>query len=175
MVMIIYLLLTIASLAILYKLIYHTFLHPGAIYYPSKPEVIETLIKHLKLKKDDLVIDLGSGDGRILFAFAHKGVKSIGYEINPFLAKKSQQVAQELDLDKLVTIYTQSMYNSDLSQATIIVLYQFPQYMKKLFSHIQKSITKPVTIVSNDYEFPGLLPFKTVNKIYYYHVDPLSL
>lgn len=159
----------------LYKLYDHYILHPGAVYYPAKPAIIQTILKYTTLKKSDCLVDLGSGDGRILFAFAQKGIACIGYEINRSLANKSRQSCKEKGLDKLVTIYNQSMYNSDLSKATIITLYQFPNVMKKLLRHIQKSITKPVTIVSIDYEFPSLVPFKTVNRIYYYHLDPLPL
>lgn len=62
----------------------------GAPYLPSKSRDIEKLLDDLDLSADDKLLDVGSGDGVVLLAAARRGVKAIGYEVNPFLVAISR-------------------------------------------------------------------------------------
>lgn len=140
---------------------------PGAFYYPSAPDRVKTIFDNLKISKKDTVIDLGSGDGRILIAAAKLGAKAIGYEMNPSLVHKSRQKISKLKLTNSIEIKAKNFWHADLSQATVICVYQFPKYIKKLEKVLKKS-DHPVTVVSNDYPFPNQKPYLIKNRIHFY-------
>jgi 16S rRNA A1518/A1519 N6-dimethyltransferase RsmA/KsgA/DIM1 with predicted DNA glycosylase/AP lyase activity len=140
---------------------------PGAFYYPSSPDRVKTIFDNLKISKKDVVFDLGSGDGRLLIAAAKLGAKAIGYEMNPGLVHKSRQKIRKLNLSKLITVKIKNFWKADLSDATIICVYQFPKYVKKLEKILKKS-QHPVVVVSNDYPFPNQKPYLIKNNIYFY-------
>ena len=140
---------------------------PGAFYYPSAPNRVKTIFDNIKISAKDTVIDLGSGDGRLLIAAAKKGAKAIGYEMNPALVHQSRQKVKDLKLSKSIKIEAKNFWHADLSQATVICVYQFPKYITKLEKILKKS-KKPVTVISNDYPFPNQKPYLTKNKIHFY-------
>jgi len=86
LVIIIILLLTIILLGIFFTI--DTFL--DLPYVATKRDKIETIIKLAQIKPKETVVDLGSGDGRLIFAAARAGAHAIGYEINPFLILLTQ-------------------------------------------------------------------------------------
>jgi cyclopropane fatty-acyl-phospholipid synthase-like methyltransferase len=140
---------------------------PGAFYYPSAPDRVKTIFDNLKISKKDTVIDLGSGDGRLLIAAAKLGAKAIGYEMNPRVAHKSRQKIQKLNLSNLITIKIKNFWKADLSTATVICVYQFPKYIKKLEKVLKKS-KHSITVISNNYPFPNQKPYLIKNNIYFY-------
>ena len=85
--------------------IYINFLQPGAVYYPTKKSTIKQILSLANINSKDTLIDLGSGDGRILIAAAKLGIYSIGYEINSLLVWKSRNIISKHGLDKLAIVY----------------------------------------------------------------------
>jgi 16S rRNA A1518/A1519 N6-dimethyltransferase RsmA/KsgA/DIM1 with predicted DNA glycosylase/AP lyase activity len=140
---------------------------PGAFYYPSAPDRVKTIFDNIKISTKDTVIDLGSGDGRLLIAAAQLGAKAIGYEMNPALVHQSRQKIENLKLSNLIKIKAKNFWHADLSPATIICVYQFPKYIKKLEKILKKS-KHPVTVISNDYPFPNQKPYLIKNRIHFY-------
>ena len=118
--------------------IYTLFLQPGAVYYPTTNSSVRDMLKISKLTSKDILIDLGSGDGRILIAAAQLGARAIGYEINPFLVYKSRQLIKNLNLDNMVSVKWKSFWKADFNQATIITVYLFPHLMKRLQKILEK-------------------------------------
>lgn len=149
--------------------IYTQFLQPGAIYYPTTDSGVDEMLKISQLTSKDTLIDLGSGDGRILIAAARLGAKSIGYEINPFLVLKSRRLIKQLKLDKLALVKWKSFWKADFNEATVITVYLFPHLMKRLQKLLEKKLKHRVKVVSNDYQFPDLKPALKSNKIYLYY------
>jgi 16S rRNA A1518/A1519 N6-dimethyltransferase RsmA/KsgA/DIM1 with predicted DNA glycosylase/AP lyase activity len=140
---------------------------PGAFYYPSAPDRVKTIFDNIKISAKDTVIDLGSGDGRLLIAAAQCGAKAIGYEMNPALVHQSRQKIENLKLSNLIKIKAKNFWHANLTPATIICVYQFPKYIKKLEKILKKS-KHPVTVISNNYPFPNQKPYLIKNKIYFY-------
>lgn len=151
--------------------VYTKIIEPGAIYYPSKDEVVDQMLKLAKVTKKDTVIDIGSGDGRILIAAAKMGAKAIGYEINPILVSKSRKLIKEAGLEKLATVYGKSFWKADLNKATVITIYLFPEFMNRLQKSIERKIDHPVRVVANEYPFNKKQPDKIFKKIYLYYFD----
>ncbi len=154
---------------------YTKVLQPGAIYFPSKPTVVNQMLRLAQVGPKDTLIDLGSGDGRILIAAARLGTKTIGYEINPFLVCRSRRYIHQAKLDKLAKVYWKSFWKADFNQATVISVYLFPHLMNRLQGLLEKKINHPIRLVANDYPFPQLAPSKRHHKIYlYYFADSSS-
>ena len=160
-----FLILLLALVTIAY--IIYIQLIPGAFYYPSAPDRVKTIFDNLKISKKDTVVDLGSGDGRLLIAAAKLGAKAIGYEMNPALIHQSRQKIENLKLSGLIEIKAKNFWKADLSSATIICVYQFPKYVAKLEKILKKS-KHPVIVVSNDYPFPNQKPYLIKNRIHFY-------
>jgi hypothetical protein len=140
---------------------------PGAFYYPSKEKSIQNMIKLIKPNSKDVFVDLGSGDGCIVIAAAKMGLKSIGYELNPLLVRKSRKRIKKLKLSHLATIELKNFWKIDFKKADIVYIYQFPKYINKLEKIFQKA-NHPITVISNQYPFPHQKPFLTKDKLYFY-------
>lgn len=155
-------------MCVLGYLIYTSFIQPGAVFYPSKEDIVKKMLKLSGATKRDVVMDLGSGDGRILIEAGKLGIKSIGYEIDPVLVIESRKKIQKAGVENLAEVKLKSFWLADFNKATIITLYLFPKYMDRLQTILEKKLTHPILIVSNDYEFPRKKYFKKQGKIYLY-------
>jgi SAM-dependent methyltransferase len=95
-----------------------------APFDPTPHEVVERMLALARVKKGDVVYDLGSGDGRILIAAAKKyGVHGVGYEIDAGLVKLARENVRRAGLEKLVEIRQEDFLAADLSPASVVTLY----------------------------------------------------
>src|SRR3989344_5907578 len=131
---------------------------------------IETIIKLASIKKNETVIDLGSGDGRLLFAAARVGAKSIGYELNPFLIALTLIHTKLKGLGNQVWLERQSMWKADLKVADVIFVYSLKKSIQKFEEFVYKNARPGTRIVVNLHPFPNKKPVKVGNNIYLYQV-----
>ena len=150
--------------------VYIRFIQPGAFYYPTTHPDLQKMLKVTKLTSKDTLIDLGSGDGRILIAAARLGLTAIGYEINPFLVRYSRRLIRQAGLEKLITVHWKSFWKADFSKATVVTVYLFPQYMNRLQKLLEKKITRKIKVIVNDYPFPKLKAVKRIGTIYLFNL-----
>src|SRR3989344_510063 len=139
-------------------------------YVGTKRQKIDTIIKLSKIKKNQTVIDLGSGDGRLLFASAQKGAYAIGYELNPFLVLISRFHAQLKGLTENVMIHRQNMWKADLKVADIIFVYSLKKSIKKFEDFVYKNARPGTRVVVNLHPFLDKKPLKEKDGIYLYKV-----
>jgi len=154
--------------------IYTNVLQPGAIYHPNTDSAVKQILKLSQAGSKDTLIDLGSGDGRILIAAARLGIMAIGYEIDPFLAWQSRRLIHQARLDKLATVRWKSFWQADFSQATIVTVYLLPHLMNRLQRLLEKEVNHPIRLVTNNYPFPQLTPAKHYRQIYLYYFPDSS-
>jgi hypothetical protein len=140
----------------------------GASYEGSKPDVIQKMIKYSKAKKDDKIADLGSGDGRIVIAFAEKGIEAHGYEVNPLLVLWSRRKIKQKGLEKKAFIHWQNFWNVDLSKFNVINVFQISFIMKKLESKLERELPAGARIISNTWEFPSMVCLEKDNDVFVY-------
>jgi precorrin-6B methylase 2 len=128
---------------------------PDAVFVPTPHDVVVKMLEMAAVKKDDVVYDLGSGDGRIVIAAAKThGCKAIGVEIDKELVDKSQQRAKELGVEKLVRFECGDLFETDFSNATVVALYILPEMSRKLIPKLDK--LKPGSrVVSHAFAIPG--------------------
>jgi outer membrane protein assembly factor BamB len=135
---------------------------PDALFVPSPPDVVKRMLELAEVKKDDLVYDLGSGDGRIVIAAAKDyGCKAAGVELDKDLVTKSRARVTAAGVEKLVTIECANLFEADFSQATVVALYLLPTMNQKLVPKL--SALKPgARIVAHSFPIPAIKPAKVV-------------
>ena len=135
---------------------------PDVIFVPTPYEVVDKMLEMAKVTKDDLVYDLGCGDGRIVIAAAKKyGCKAVGYDIDPKRVKESLENVDANNVGHLVTIEQKDIFTLDLSDANVITLYLLPSLNVKLIPQLDK--LKPGSrIVSHDFGMRGVKPDEVV-------------
>jgi precorrin-6B methylase 2 len=95
-----------------------------APFDPTPGEIVERMLTLAKLKRDDVLYDLGSGDGRIVIAAAKKfGTKAVGFEVDPGLIKLARENARQQGVEKRVEFREQDFLTADLSEASVVTLY----------------------------------------------------
>jgi hypothetical protein len=99
---------------------------PGQLapFDPTPQEVVERMLALARVKKSDVLYDLGSGDGRVVITAAKKyGAKAVGFEIDPGLVKLARENAHKQGVEKLVEFRQQDFMTADLSPASVVTLY----------------------------------------------------
>ena len=135
------------------------------VYVPSEQVVVEKMLEMAKVKKDDLVFDLGCGDGRIVVTAAKKyGCKGVGIDIDPDRIKDSLATLRKAEIPKDLVEFRQgdALNVKDLEKASVIMLYMLPEFMEKLEPQIKKRLKPGTRIVAHDYPFPNMDPDQTV-------------
>jgi len=135
----------------------------GAPYVPTRGRDLDDLFKLYRFKKSDLLIDLGSGDGRILLAAASRGIRSLGYELNPLLVWLSQRRLARFS--GLATVKLADFWLAKLPDETAVVfVFLADPFMKKLDAKLQHEATRlghDIILVSYGPKIPGKTPEKT--------------
>lgn len=130
----------------------------GGPYVPSRQEDVDRMIELAKLAPTDRVADLGSGDGRIVIAAAKAGVAdALGIEINGALVKSSRIAANRLGLAN-ARFEARSFWDADMSDRSVIFLYQVPYAMKRLETKLRAELPAGARVVSNDFRFVDWKP-----------------
>jgi 16S rRNA A1518/A1519 N6-dimethyltransferase RsmA/KsgA/DIM1 with predicted DNA glycosylase/AP lyase activity len=128
----------------------------GAPYDFTWKKVIREIIKIAKVKKGQKVVDLGSGDGRIVIAFAQKGAEAHGYEINPFLVWYSRYKIRKAGLKGKAFIHWKNFWKVDFGQYDKIVMFQFSAIMEKLGEKFKCELKKGAVVISYYWEIPTM-------------------
>ncbi len=136
---------------------------PDILYVPTPSRVVDKMLELAQVKKDDLVYDLGCGDGRIVVEAAKKyGCRAVGYDINPVRVKEARENVEKNNVNHLVRIEREDVFTLDLSEANVITLYLLPSLNVKLIPQLEK--LKPGSrIVSHDFGMRGVTPDEVVD------------
>ncbi len=123
----------------------------GAPYVPILKKEVDPILEALELKPGQTLIDLGCGDGRLLKAAAKRGIKGVGYEINPwlFIAAKINCWSQPK-----ITIRFGNFWRVQLPEADAIFVFLIEHYMGKLEQFLAKQLKRPTRVVSYIYKLP---------------------
>lgn len=132
-------------------------------YYPSPENVVDAMLQLAELRKDDVVYDLGSGDGRIVIAAAKQyGVKAVGIEIDPKLIKQSEENARKAGVAELVTFRRQDLFQADISEATVVTMYLLPAVNLALRPKLLKELKPGSRVIAHNYGIGRWGPDKEV-------------
>ena len=163
--------ITLLLLAIVLMGIFYTIdLFLDLPYVATQKHKIETITKLAQIKKGETVVDLGSGDGRLLFAVAEKGAKAVGYELNPFMIALTLVHTKLKGWSNEVWVERKSLWRADLKVADVIFVYSLKKTIKKFQRFIYNNARPGTRVVVNLHPFPNKKPIKVENKIYLYKV-----
>ncbi len=127
-------------------------------YVPTPQVVVDEMLRVANVRAGDYVIDLGSGDGRILITAARQfGARGHGVELDETLIAESNENAQVAGVAERVQFHKEDLFQADLSRATVITMYLVPRVNRKLLPRLAE--LKPGTrIVSHDFDLEGWKP-----------------
>ena len=128
-------------------------------YVPTPQIVVDEMLKMANVTAKDFVIDLGSGDGRmILIAAKTFKANGLGVDIDSKLVDLSNKAAKSQGLDDRAKFIEQDMFKADISKATVITLYVLSDFMEKLRPKLIKELKPGTRIVAHDYYMSGWYP-----------------
>src|SRR5215204_2971568 len=134
-------------------------------YVPTAHEVVDRMLALAQVTKDDVVFDLGSGDGRIPIAAAKKyGAKGVGLDIDPDRIKESWVNAKAAGVEKLVDFREQDVLKADLSEATVVTLYLLSSFNAQLRPILTKQLRPGTRIVSHAFSMGPTWPADKIDR-----------
>ena len=136
-----------------------------APYVPSPPEVVDRMLALARVTRNDVVYDLGSGDGRIPIAAAKTyGAKGVGIEIDPRMIAEARAHAKAAGVEHLVEFRQQDVLTADVSEATVVTLYLLTSSNVKLRPILTKQLKPGARIVSHAFSMGPAWPADTVDR-----------
>ncbi|MGJ5628291.1 class I SAM-dependent methyltransferase [Nostoc sp. CALU 1950] len=150
---------------------------PGDVpYVPTPQPVVDAMLKVAKVGKNDVLYDLGSGDGRIVNTAAQKfGTRGVGIDINPERVQEANDNAQKAGVTDRVKFVQQDLFTTDFSEATVVTLYLLPEVNAKLRPKLLSELKPGTRIVSHAFDMGDWKPEQTLTvdgKTIYYWVVP---
>jgi len=137
---------------------------PDVRYEPSSPEVVREMLQLAGVKKDDVVYDLGCGDGRIVIAAAREyGAWGVGIDIDPERIKDSDENARATGVTRLVKFRHEDLFEADIGEATVVTLYLWPWVNLKLRPKLLKELKPGTRIVSHSHDMGDWAPEKQID------------
>lgn len=121
-------------------------------YVPTPHDVVARMLEIAKVNSNDVVYDLGSGDGRIVITAAQKrGARGVGYDLNPERIKEANENAQKAGVTDRVRFVEGDLFQADIGEATVVTLYLLPDVNLKLRPKLLSELNPGTRIVSHNY------------------------
>lgn len=127
-----------------------------APYVPTPMVVVEKMLELGQVDTDDILFDLGCGDGRLVITAARKyGTRGVGIDIDPQRIEESNRAAREAGVEALVEFRLQDVMKADFSAATLVVLYLLPESNEILRPLLEAQLKPGTPVISHNYSIPG--------------------
>jgi ribosomal protein L11 methylase PrmA len=136
----------------------------GAPYVPTPTSIVDRLLTLAKVGPKDYVIDLGSGDGRLVITAVAKynARGGTGIEIDPELVKHARDHAEKAGVADRVKFIAGDLFGADVEQATVVTLYLLPSMMGDVEDKLRRELKPGTRVVSHDYPLPSWKPVDVV-------------
>jgi precorrin-6B methylase 2 len=137
---------------------------PDVIFVPTPAEVIKGMLDLAKVTKNDLVIDLGCGDGGIVVAAARDfGARSVGVDIDPQRIKEASENVEKNKVGDRAKIVQGDLFEYDIKDANVVTLYLLPRLNEKLKPRLWKELKVGSRVVSNSFDMGDWKPDQTID------------
>lgn len=148
---------------------------PDVIYVPTPEEVVEAMLMVAKVTKNDVIYDLGSGDGRIPITAARKyGARGVGIDIDPQRVKEANENVQRNGVGDKVKILQADLFETNISEATVVTLYLLPMLNEKLKPKLLRELKPGTRVVSHAFDMGDWKPDQELDvngrKIYFWTI-----
>ncbi len=128
----------------------------SGFFVPLPMPTIKALLKLAKIKKNDVVYDLGCGDGRVVITAAKEyNANAVGIERSPILYWLSKMNVERNSLQRKVKLIRDDFFKQNLSKASVVIVYLTPRLNKKLKPKLEKELRKGARVVSAAHAFNG--------------------
>jgi hypothetical protein len=144
----------------------------GAPYLPSRRSQVIEALDMLDMQTGQTLIELGSGDGRVLLEAAKRGICCIGYELNPILMWYSRLATYRYR--HLVTVRCKNFWIAPLPECDAVYTFLMKPYMKRFETKLQNEISKPIKALSVSFSIDGKKASQTNNGLFLYTFKPLD-
>ena len=158
---------------------------PDVIFVPTPQEVVDAMLKIAKVTKNDVVYDLGSGDGRIPITAARvHGARAVGIDIDPVRIREANDnlkaaATQDASIAGRVRFLNQDLFTTDISEATVVTLYLLPSLNIKLIPKLNKELKPGTRVVSHAFDMgpnikPDMEPVNINGRVVYFYTIPID-
>jgi cyclopropane fatty-acyl-phospholipid synthase-like methyltransferase len=144
------------------------FLFQGPQFVPSSDQSAKEILELVQAKPGSHILDLGSGDGKLVMALARQGYRVTGIELNPLLVLRSRQAIKRAGLSPLADIAWGNFWRHDLSRYDVVVLFVVKHVMPRLERKLRLQLRPGSQAISNYFLFPGLEPQKSTGATHAY-------
>jgi SAM-dependent methyltransferase len=132
---------------------------PDVPYVPTAPNVVEAMLAIAKVGPRDYVVDLGSGDGRIVIAAAKRhGARGFGVDVDERLVARAREAAEREGVADRVSFFARNLFLTDISRATVLTLYLFPSINLQLRPRLFTELKPGTRVVSHDFDMAQWQP-----------------
>ena len=159
-----------------------------SVYLPSDIRIVDQIVEELQLRPDDVLVDIGSGDGRYVIRAAQEGARGIGIDrLGELITLSRDKARATLTQDRTTFIHADALTVPDvIRQATVVILFLTDAGLTVLTPELEKLLQPGTRVVANTFIVPGWRPEKVVvsddteelRAIYYYRVpatDPYAM
>lgn len=132
---------------------------PDVYYVPTPLEVVIEMLQMARVTQNDIVYDLGCGDGRIVITAAKVlGARGVGVDIDPVRIKESSENARKIGVTDRVKFIEQDLFKTDISEATVVSLYLYPELNLRLRPKLFRELRPGTRIVSHEFDMDDWKP-----------------
>jgi hypothetical protein len=150
-------------------------------FVPTPLAVVDAMLEVAKVGPDDVLYDLGSGDGRIVITAARKyGARGIGYDIDPERVREARDNARAAGVADRVRFEVQNVFTADFREASVVTMYLLPEVNMRLRPRLLAELRPGTRIVSHAFDLGDWTPEKVLevkgeawqHTVYYWVVPP---
>lgn len=136
---------------------------PDIFFVPTSEAVADQMLTLAGIRRDDVVYDLGSGDGRIVMLAAQKyGTRGVGIELDPVLVDRARAMASVGNVTDRVTFIEGDLFTADIGEATLVTIYLSPSVNAKLEPKLKRELRPGTRVVSHQFAIGRWEPEKVV-------------
>ena len=133
-------------------------------YVPTPQGVVDRMLEIAKVGPTDYVIDLGSGDGRIVITAAKKhGARGFGVDLDPQRVKESLVNAKQAGVSDRALFYQRNLFETKIAEATVVTMYLLPSINVKLLPKLNRELKPGTRVVSQSFDLGGPKPKATID------------
>ena len=146
-------------------------------FVPTPADAVSAMLTLAEVKRNDVVYDLGSGDGRIVITAARRyGTRGVGIDIDPARIAESERNARAAGVEKRVRFVRQDLFDADIGEATVVTLYLLPRVNQRLRPKLLAELKPGTRIVSYGFDMGDWTPERSVavgsSTVYLWVVPP---
>lgn len=127
-------------------------------YVPTDQNTVNAMLDMARVGPDDFVIDLGSGDGRIVVSAARRGARGFGVDLNPQRIKEANENAERANVTDKIKFYNQNLFDTKIGDATVLTMYLLPSVNLQLRPRLFTELKPGTRVVSHDFDMGDWQP-----------------